>query len=93
LLIKTPLVGHVQPLGERAPVTTVVLTGVVVELLVGGGVVAETAPTGLEITVVLSDPEGELELLVVVWGTLTGAVATAVEGELERPSKRIVCPT
>jgi hypothetical protein len=90
LLIKTPLVGHVQPLGERAPVTTVVLTGVVVELLVGGGVVAATAPTGLEITVVFSDPEGDVELLVVVCGTLAEPEATAVDGELARPSKRIV---
>jgi hypothetical protein len=90
LLIKTPLVGHVQPLGERAPATTVVFTGVVVELPEGGGVVAATAPTGLEITVVFSDPEGDDELLVVVCGTPTGAAATAVDGELARPSKRIV---
>jgi hypothetical protein len=89
LLIKTPLVGHVQPLGERAPATTVVLTGVVVELLDGGGVVAATAPTGLEMTVVLSEPEGDVELLVVVCGTLAGAAATAVDGEFARPSKRI----
>jgi hypothetical protein len=40
-------------------------------------------------TVVLIEPDGELELPVVVCGTTTGAAATAVEVELERPSKRI----
>jgi 3D (Asp-Asp-Asp) domain-containing protein len=93
LAIKTPLVGQAQPLGERAPATTGVLTGAVT----AGGVVVEVlpevAPTGRVMTVVLIEPDGEFVVFDVLGAITTGAVATAVEFELERPSKRIAWPT
>ncbi len=80
--IKIPFDGHVQPLGE-GPAGTV-------ELPAGGG----TTVTGLEITVVLTEPEGLVVVEVVV--DVTGGrpapdeLATADDVEFERPSKRIV---
>ncbi|EPJ88939.1 hypothetical protein CFII64_03927 [Pseudomonas sp. CFII64] len=78
-----PLEGHVQPVGEgpAGPVLT----------SPDGGITTGTTEIGLEITVVLTEPE----LLVDVEEVLDAtpgrpAVATVEALEPERPSKRIV---
>ncbi len=77
-----PLEGPVQPLGD--------LPAGPVAVVADGGMTTGTTATGLDITVVFTDPE----LLVVVEVLVTGRPDAGADATLcveeERPSKRIV---
>ncbi|RMU49564.1 hypothetical protein ALP29_200762 [Pseudomonas syringae pv. avii] len=77
-----PLEGQVQPVGD--------LPAGPVPVVAEGGITTGTTVIGLEITVVLTEPE----LLVLVDVVVTGRVPEGTEAtsdvEEERPSKRIV---
>jgi hypothetical protein len=62
-----------------------------VDAVADGGITTGTTSTGLEITVVFTEPEPLVVVDVDVTGRdTTGALATDVGVEFERPSKRIV---
>ncbi|PHX42985.1 hypothetical protein AO354_00410 [Pseudomonas syringae pv. syringae] len=77
-----PLEGQVQPVGD--------LPAGPVPVVADGGITTGTTATGLDMTVVLTDPELPVLVDVDVTGRPAPDVETTFGVEEERPSKRIV---